>query len=136
MDGTVIDLKANIYNARMQNMLKLPGGVGLELTYYYNSPLIWRGTIIVERFHGLNVGLRKSFLNRQLLVQLTGNDVFRTNSDYYYNSNYGGMIIDGVRTFDNQRFGLSLTWNFGNQQAKARQRSRSAIDEEMRRISE
>jgi hypothetical protein len=45
-------------------------------------------------------------------------------------------LFDGVRTFDNQRFGFSLTWNFGNQQAKARQRSRSAIDEEMRRISE
>lgn len=136
MDGTVIDLKANIYNARMQNMFKLPGGVGLELTYYYNSPLIWRGTILVERFHGMNIGLRKNFLNRQLLVQLTGNDVFRTNSDYFFNSNYGGMIIDGVRTFDNQRFGFSLTYNFGNQQAKARQRSRTAIDEEMRRISE
>ena len=136
MDGTIINLKANVYNARMQNMFKLPGGVGLELTYYYNSPLIWRGSIKVERFHGMNVGLRKNFMNRQLLVQLTGNDVFRTNSDYHYNSNYGGMVINGVRTFDNQRFGLSLTWNFGNQQTRARQRSRSAIDEEMNRISE
>ena len=136
MDGTVIDLKANLYNARMQNMLKLPGGVGLELTYYYHSPLIWRGSIKVERFHGMDVGLRKAFFNRTLILQLTGNDVFRTNSDYYYNSNYGGIVTDGVRTFDNQRFGFSLTWNFGNQQSKARQRSRSAIDDELRRIGD
>ncbi len=136
MDGTVIDLKANTYNARMQNMFKLPGGVGLELTYSYNSPLIWRGSIKVESFQRLNVGLRKDFMNRQLLVQITGNDVFRTNSDYFYSSNYGGLVTDGVRTFDSQRIGFSLTWNFGNQQAKARQRSRSAIDEEMQRISE
>ncbi|TVQ89900.1 MAG: hypothetical protein EA393_06365 [Bacteroidetes bacterium] len=136
MDGTVIDLKANTYNARMQNMLKLPGDIGLELTYYYNSPFIWRGSVEVESTHGLNIGLRKNFLNRQLLVQLTGSDVFRTGSDYFYQSNYGGIVSDGVRTFDNQRFGFSITYNFGNQQAKARQRSRSAIDEEMRRISE
>jgi iron complex outermembrane recepter protein len=136
MDGTVIDLKANTYNARMQNLFKLPGGVGLELTYSYNSPLIWRGSIKVESFQRLNIGLRKDFMNRQLLVQITGNDVFRTNSDYFYSSNYGGLVTDGVRTFDSQRFGFSLTWNFGNQQAKARQRSRSAIDEEMQRISE
>jgi iron complex outermembrane recepter protein len=135
MDGTVIDLKANVYNIRMQNMLKLPGGIGLELTYFYNSPSIWGGSILIESFQGMNIGLRKDFLNRQFLVQLTGNDVFRTNSDYFYSSNYGGIVSDGVRTFDNQRFGFSLTWNFGNQQAKARQRSRSAIDEEMRRIS-
>jgi len=68
-------------------------------------------------------------------VQFTGSDVFRTSSDYFYKSNYGGIVADGVRTFDNQRFGFSLTYNFGNQQ-KARQRSRSAIDEELRRISE
>jgi iron complex outermembrane recepter protein len=136
MDGTVIDLKINTFNVRMQNMLKLPGGIGLELTYYYNSPSIWRGSIQVKEYHGLNIGFRKDFMNRKFLLQFTGNDVFRTNSDYYYYSNYGGIAADGVLTFDNQRFGFSLTYNFGNQQAKARQRSRSAIEDEMRRISE
>jgi iron complex outermembrane recepter protein len=136
MDGTVIDLKADVFNVRMQNMLKLPGGIGMELTYYYNSPSIWGGSVAIKSFQGMNVGLRKDFFNRKFLVQLTGNDVFKTNSDYYYNSNYGGISTDGVRTFDNQRFGFSLTYNFGNQQTKARQKRRSSIDDEMMRISE
>jgi iron complex outermembrane recepter protein len=136
MGGTLIDLKANIYLARMQNMFKLPGGIGLELTYYAQSPWIWRGSITVKEYHGLNVGLRKDFMNRKLLLQLTGNDVFRTGSDFHYNSNYGGIKAEGIRTFDNQRFGFSLTYNFGNQQAKARQRSRSAIDDELRRLED
>jgi hypothetical protein len=136
LQGTVIDLTVSKYNFRVQNMLKLPGDVNLELTYYIYSPWIWRGSVEVEGNQGLDVGIRKAFLNRSLIVQLTGNDMFRTNSDYFYKSNYGGIVTDGVRTFDNQRFGFSLTWNFGNQQAKARQRSRSAIDEEMNRISE
>jgi iron complex outermembrane recepter protein len=136
MDGTLIDLKANIYFARMQNMFRLPGGIGLELTYYAQSPWIWRGSIQVKEYHGLNVGIRKDFMNRKLLLQFTGNDVFRTGSDFYYKSNYGGIRADGIRTFDNQRFGFSLTYNFGNQQAKARQRSRSAIDDELRRLED
>lgn len=136
LQGTLIDLTVSKYNFRIQNMLKLPGEISLELTYYNYSPWIWRGSVEVEGNQGLNVGVRKSFMNRTLIVQLTGKDIFRTNSDYFYQSNYGGIVTDGVRTFDNQRFGFSLTWNFGNQQAKARQRSRSAIDEEMRRISD
>jgi iron complex outermembrane recepter protein len=130
-----INLKANIYNYRTQHVFKLPADIGLELTYYGNSPFIFRGSIQVEGFHGLNVGLRKSFLERKILLQLTGNDVFRTNSDYFYKSNYGGLITDGIRTVDNQRFGFSLTWNFGNQN-KNKQRNRSAIDEELKRLGE
>lgn len=136
MDGTVIDLKANIYFFRMQNMLKLPGGIGLELTYYANSPFIWRGSIQVKEYHGLNIGLRKNFMNKRILLQFTGNDVFKTGSEFFYNSNYGGIISDGIRSFDNHRFGFSITYNFGNQQAKARQRSRTAIDDELERISD
>lgn len=118
----------------MDNNINLQGKSGV-LIYIY-SPWIWRGSVEAEGNHGLEVGVRKAFLNRMLILQLTGSDVFRTNSDYFYQSNYGGIVTDGVRTFDNQRFGFSLNWNFGNQQAKARQRNRSAIDDEMRRISE
>lgn len=135
MEGTVIDLKANTYNFRVQNIFRLPAGITAELTYYRGSPWIWGGSVKVEGYQGLNFGIRKDFLNRKLLVQLTGNDIFRGNTDFYYTSNYGGIVTDGVRSFDNQRFGFSLTYNFGNQQAKAR-RNRSAMDEEMRRISE
>jgi hypothetical protein len=46
------------------------------------------------------------------------------------------MNVDGVRIFDSRRFGINITYNFGNQQAKNRKRSRSAIDEELNRISE
>ncbi|MGC9338087.1 MAG: outer membrane beta-barrel family protein, partial [Bacteroidales bacterium] len=135
LEGTIIDLKANIVNFRMQNNLQLPFGIVVELTYMGGSPWIWRGTINVEEYHRVNVGLKKEFLNNNLLIQITGTDILRTSSDYYYNNNYGGMITDGVRTFDNQRFGFSLTYKFGNQKANSRQRS-SAMDEELKRISD
>jgi iron complex outermembrane recepter protein len=136
MHGTTIDLASNNYNLRVQNKLKLPGGIGLELTYFKFSTFIWGGTIVIDGNHGMEVGLRKDFLNRMLILQISGNDVFRTNSDYFYKGNYGGIVTDGVRTFDNQRFGFSLTWNYGNQQARARERKRSDIDDELRRLGD
>ena len=71
---------------------------------------------------------------RQQLL-LTGSDAFRTTSDYFYNGNYGGIEIDGVRSFDNQRFGASATWKFGNQKVKAAKRSQGAMEEELRRLN-
>lgn len=136
LNGTVIDLKANVVNFRMQNNLKLPLGVTMELSYYGSSPWIWRGSVNVKEFHAVNLGIKRDFLDNKLLVQLTAGDILRTSSDYYYKSNYGGMIIDGVRIFDNQRFGISATYKFGNQKAKSTRRKKSAIDEELKRISD
>ena len=69
-------------------------------------------------------------------MQLTANDLFNTGSIYYYESNYGGMIVDGDITFDNRRVGFSATYKFGNQQAKASRRKKSAMDDELKRISD
>ncbi len=136
LNGTKIDLKANIYNFRLQNNLQLPGAVTMELTYELNSPWIWRGSVKVDGYSGLDIGIKKEFLDHKLLIQATASDIFRTESDYPYNSNYGGMVVHGVVSFDNQRAGISVTYKFGNQKAKARKKGKSGIDDELRRISD
>jgi len=136
LDGTIIDLKASIYNLRLQNNLRLPGGVSMEITYDWNSPWIWRGSVEVESTYGLSVGVKKDFFDHKLLVQLRGSDIFRTESDYYYKSNYGKMNVKGVVTFDNQRAAISITYKFGNQKAKTRKKGKSGIDAELDRISD
>ena len=133
--NTVIDLKANIYNFRIQNSLNLPGKITMELTYFYTSPWIWGGTVNVKGGYALNFGIKKDFLNKKLLLQATGSDIFRTRSDFHYKSNYGGKHVDGVITFDNQRFGINATYNFGNQKTKTAKKRKSAIDDDLNRIS-
>lgn len=133
--NTVIDLKANIYNFRIQNSLNLPGKITMELTGYYSSPWIWGGTVKVDGGYSINFGIKKDFLHKKLLLQLTGSDIFGTRSDFHYKSNYGGKHVDGVITFDNQRFGINATYNFGNQKAKTAKRRKSAIDDDLNRIS-
>jgi len=133
--NTVIDVKANIYNFRLQNSLKLPGKITMELTYFYTSPWIWGGTVNVDGGYAINFGIKKDFLNKKLLLQLTGSDIFRTRSDFYYHSNYGGKQVEGIITFDNQRFGINATYNFGNQKVKSTKKKKSAIDDDLNRIS-
>lgn len=136
LNGTIIDLKASIYNLRLQNNLRLPGDVTMELTYFVNSAWIWRGSVKVKGNYGVNFGAKKDFFDHKLLVQITASDIFRTRSDYFYKSNYGGMNVDGYVTFDNQRAGINITYKFGNQKAKTRKKGKSAIDAELNRISD
>jgi len=136
LNGTKIDLNVSKYNFRFQNNIQLPQAITMELTYSLYSPWIWRGSVNVDGYSGLDLGIKKDFLDHKLLVQLTANDIFRRNSDYHYKSNYGGMKVDGVITFDNQRAGISMTYKFGNQKAKARKKGKSGIDDELRRISD
>jgi iron complex outermembrane recepter protein len=135
VEGAVIDVNANIFNFRIQNNLRLPLGFQMELTGYYTSPWIWRGSVNVDGYFRINTGLRRSFLDDKLMLQASVNDLFDTGSDYYYRSDYGGMIVDGVIFFDGRRFAVSASYNFGNQQLKAR-RSKSALDEELKRLSD
>lgn len=136
LNGTIIDLKANIYNLRLQNNLQLPADITMELTYELNSPWIWRGSVKVDGYSGIDIGLKKEFLDHKLLLQLTASDIFRTESDYPYNSNYGGMVVHGMVSFDNQRAGISVTYKFGNQKAKTRKKGKTGIDDALNRISE
>lgn len=136
IEGTVIDLKANIVNFRLQNDIRLPLDISMELSYYITSPWIWRGSLRVEGNQRINLGLKREFFNDRLLLQLTANDLFDTGSTYYYSSDYGGMIVDGNIFFDGRRFGVNLTYKFGNQEAKRASRRNSAIDAELERISD
>jgi len=46
------------------------------------------------------------------------------------------MIVDGDIGFDGRRVGFSVTYKFGNQKSKKSRRGKSAIDDELKRISE
>ena len=106
----------------------------MDLTYFIENNWIWRGSIYVRGNQELNFGLRKNFLNKRLQIRITGADIFRTTNNYFYNGNYGGIVLDGVRGFDSQRFGIGLTFKFGNQKARISGKTNSALDDELNRI--
>jgi iron complex outermembrane receptor protein len=107
----------------------------MELSYYITSPWIWRGTVNVDGYQSFDTGIKREFFNKTLLLQVTVSDLFNTGSIFYYNSDYGGMMVNGDITFDGRRIGFNATYRFGNQKAKARKKN-SAMDDELKRISD
>jgi len=134
LEGTIIDIENTTWDFRIQNNIKLPWEILMDLTYNVDSDWIWRGSIDVRGNHDLSFGFRKDFLNKQLQVRITGADILRTTNDYFYEGEYGGIEIKGVRSFDTQRFGMGITYKFGNIEAKTKIKTKSALDDELDRI--
>lgn len=92
VESTTIDLKNNLWDYRIQNILKLPSDFLVNITFTQRSKWIWRGSVFIEGTQGLSFGIRKDFLDKKLQVRITGSDILRTESDYPYTSNYGGIL--------------------------------------------
>jgi hypothetical protein len=103
-------------------------------SFYYNSRSIWRGSIYIDPYYRVNLGLSYFLFDKSLQLRLNGNDVFNSSSDFGYLGDYGGLYIDGAWSGDISRFGGGLTWNFGNQKLKGRKRRKTGIDDEINRI--
>jgi hypothetical protein len=79
----------------------------------------------------LNLGLQKKFLNNQVNVKISGNDLFFT-SGWRGGSKFNGLVSQGRGNWDSRRATLSLSYNFGNQKVKSRKRSTGLGDEAKR----
>ena len=136
LENVNIDLKSTLWDYRIQNNLNLSNGLLLDITFTQRSQWIWRGSVFIEGTHGLSFGIRKDFLDKKLQIRITGADILRTESDFPYNSNYGGLLLNGAYITDNRRFGLGATYKFGNLQAKNKTKTNSALDDELNRIGD
>jgi hypothetical protein len=63
-------------------------------------------------FGSLNLNLTQQFLNKKLVVTISGNDLFYTNRNDF-NLNQGSVKANGFRRGDTRRVGLNLRYNFG-----------------------
>lgn len=120
IDGQTVTGEGNsnfTWNARMQASLMLPWDISFQLTGRYRS----RQTVAQGYRKGnfrLNLGLRKSFLDRKLMLAINCRDLLNTSKFDTYTSSE-----TFTRHQKNWRSGrtvnLTLTYNFGNMKAKA-----------------
>ena len=133
VESTFIDLSNWQWDYRIQNIISLPADILVDVTFTQRSRWIWRGSVFISGNEGLSFGIRKDFFNNKLQLRITGADILRTQSDYPYTSDYGGIDLDGVYTADNRRFGAGLTYNFGGKKSESKKK-KGALDEELERI--
>ena len=99
------------WDARMLASLILPYDLSLQLTGNYRS----RG-VITQGYRkpsaSLDLGLRKTFLNKKLALAFNWRDIF--NSRHWENYTESDTFWRHQKNFRKSNFNLQLTWNFGN----------------------
>ena len=121
------------YGGFVQNTVNLPGGLTGEVGGYFSGPGVWGGVFRYQALGALNVGLQKKFFNDQLNVKISGNDLFFT-SGWRGESEFNGLRSVGRGNWDSRRVGISLSYNFGNQKVKSRER-KSGLEDEAGRVN-
>ncbi len=126
-DGSTIDLQQFSYNLSAQNTFSLGKGFQGELSGWFSGPTIWAGTFEVRPQGALDIGVQKRFLANKLKVRLAASDVFYT-SNWRAESDFAGQRLRGGGNLDARRVSATLSYGFGNQKVKVRQRSTGIED--------
>ncbi|MEM1320502.1 MAG: TonB-dependent receptor [Bacteroidota bacterium] len=132
-DGGVVDLQAFTYSFYQQHTFTLPKGFKGEISGYFAGPGIWGGVFEYESNWSLNLGLQRKFLQDQLNVRVSANDIF-FQAGWDGVSRFNGLESFGSGRFDSRRVSLSLSYNFGNQNVKSRRR-KTGMEAEAGRVS-
>lgn len=132
-DGVIVDLQAWSYNIYQQHTFNLPKGFRAEVSGWFSGPGIWGGVFEYDTSWSLNLGLQKKFLNDQLNVRLSAEDIF-FETGWSGFSDFNGLYGEGNGVWDSQRVSLSMSYNFGNQNVKRSRNRRTGLEEESSRI--
>lgn len=131
-NGAVVDVQAWTYNIYSQQTYALPGGFTGEISGYFNGPGVWGGVFKYNESWSLNLGLQKKFLNNNLNVKLSAQDLF-FQTGWDGQSEFDGLISEGAGNWDSRRVNLSMSYNFGNNNVKSRNR-KTGIEDESKRV--
>ncbi|MGB3849650.1 MAG: TonB-dependent receptor family protein [Tunicatimonas sp.] len=131
-EGGVIDNSQFSYVLRAQNTFSLPKEVKLELTGFYQSPLIW-GMFEVGSQYQIDVGVVKEF--GPLRVQASLNDIFDMRQNPV-SIRQGDIDAEVVNKWETRVFRLNLSYRFGNQKIKKARRRGTASDDLQQRAGD
>ncbi len=131
-NGATVDVQALTYNIYSQQTYALPGGFTGEVSGYFNGPGVWGGVFKYNESWSLNLGLQKKFLNNNLNVKLSAQDLFYQ-SGWDGQSEFDGLRSEGSGNWDSRKVILSVSYNFGNNNVKSRKR-KTGIESESKRV--
>ncbi len=106
------------WDARVLASVILPYSISLQATGNYRSR-----SVITQGYRkangSLDLGVRKTFLDKTFVVALNWRDVFNTRQ--FENYTEGPTFWRHQKNWRDPRINLQLTWNFGNMNQKKRQ---------------
>ena len=120
-NGTEVDVQSWTYNIYQQHTIKLPHGYKGEISGWFAGPNLFGATFRNDTSWSLNLGLQKKFLNDQLNIKVSAQDIF--NQAFWSGmSEFNGLTNYGKGEWDSRRIACSISYNFGNPKVKSRKR--------------
>ncbi|NJC26296.1 TonB-dependent receptor [Neolewinella antarctica] len=120
-ENGMVDVQVFTYSGFSQQTFNLPYDLTAELSGFYSGPGVWGGVFEYDPIYSINVGLQRRFLNDQLNVKISANDIFLTQG-WKGVSAFNGQTAAGQGRWDSRSIALALSYSFGNQKVKSRNR--------------
>ncbi len=121
-----------VYGGYAQSTFTLPKKYKLEVSGWYNSPSIWRGTFRTKSIGALNLAVQKSW--KQWTGKLTFNDILYT-VPWRAENRFGNLYIKGTGGNDSRNVRIYLSYSFGHSDVKAAKSRKSGAEDEQNRLN-
>jgi iron complex outermembrane recepter protein len=115
-----------------QNSFLMKWGFKLELSGWFSSPSVWGGTYLTKSMGSFDAAIEKKFMKDRLALRIAGSDIFYT-SPWKAEATFGDVSFIGAGGYESQRITFSLTYNFGNREAKGPRDRKTGLDDEDKR---
>lgn len=119
-------------NAFLQVNVSLPRDWKLEATGWIQGSGL-DGIIRHETFYGLDAGIQKKFFDNKLRVQLSVDGIVQ--KFFEGRVDYANLNFDLKSSWEAPVFNTRITYNFGNQSLKGREKRESSSDTERNRVN-
>ena len=126
-------VKVPMYGAYWQQSFTLKKEFSAELSGWYNGPAFWAATWKTSPQWSMDIGLQKTFFNKNLTVKASVTDIFYT-APWKATNNFGGMNIYANGNWESRTFRLTVNWRFGSNQISASRERKTASESESKRI--
>lgn len=132
LNGKPFKLDVAAFSFYGQSSFSLPKNYSIELSGYYSSPSVWEGTFKTEDFYNIDLGMQKTFLEGRGKIKVSLSDLLASGR-WFGNSELGDLRINAKGGWDSQRLSFNLSYNFGNQKVRSRNR-KTGIESESGRV--
>ena len=132
--GKALKVDIPLYGAFVQQTFILGKDYTAELSGYFNGPGIWGATWKSKAQGGLDVGLQKLLLHKNMTVKISATDILHTASPWRSIADFGGVYMRGNGSFESQTGRLTVSYRFGSNQIKSSRDRKTGLDSESKRI--
>jgi hypothetical protein len=98
------------FTIQSNHTIQLPLDLRMELNLLYLAPRA-SGLYLIGAMHRVNVGFKKSILNKKVDVSVNANDLFK-GFRYKFTTDINGNVNDFDQYFRFRNIGISLRYNF------------------------